>query len=69
MYTYKWFDKIKLCFFLQLWSYEDGELLYVGDAHSAPVSRLEFSPTESFLISVSLDGAILKWALPLGIQS
>lgn len=49
---------------LQVWTYDQGEMTHIGLGHSAPVTRVKISPDEQHIISVSTDGAILRWTFP-----
>jgi len=39
-------------------------MTHIGRGHSAPITGLKISPDEGHVISVSADGAILRWAFP-----
>lgn len=49
---------------IKLWKYDEGETTHIGIGHSAAVTGIKISPDERFVVSVSADGAILKWSLP-----
>ena len=49
---------------LQVWLYEEGTMTHIGLGHSAPITGVKISPDECHIISVSADGAILRWAFP-----
>lgn len=50
---------------LQVWTYMDGEVIFVGIGHSAPIKKAKICPHQKFIVSVSADGAILVWKFPL----
>jgi len=39
-------------------------MTHIGLGHSAPITRVKISPDERHIISVSEDGAILRWEFP-----
>lgn len=49
---------------LQVWLYDEGVMTHIGVGHSAPITRVKISPDEKNIISVSSDGAILRWTFP-----
>ena len=49
---------------LQVWHYDRGEVTHVGVGHSAEVSRVRVAPDGCHVVSVSVDGAILRWRMP-----
>lgn len=49
---------------VKVWTYDQGEMTHIGLGHSAPVTRVKISPDEQHIISVSTDGAILRWTFP-----
>ncbi len=51
----------------QVWTYNEGEIHQVGIGHSAQITRVAISPDERFIISVSRDGAIIRWKFPTDI--
>jgi len=48
----------------QVWKYEEGAMTHIGLGHSAPITGVKISPDERHIISVSADGAILRWSFP-----
>ncbi|RKP00396.1 hypothetical protein CXG81DRAFT_26895 [Caulochytrium protostelioides] len=46
---------------IRVYSYEEGELVAVGQGHSDPVTMIKASPDGKHLVSVAADGAILIW--------
>lgn len=60
----KWLQyDTRLCLF-QLWNYDDGVVEQIGIGHSAHIKRVLISPNENYILSVSADGAILRWKYP-----
>jgi WD40 repeat protein len=51
-----------LCF--QVWKYNEGEVTHVGLGHSGDITRVRVCPNSKHIISVSADGAILRWKYP-----
>jgi len=49
---------------LQVWTYNDGEVVAVGAGHSATITRIKICPQQKLITSVSQDGAILVWKFP-----
>lgn len=49
---------------VKLFGYKEADLRFVGQGHSAPITRLKIDPTQNFIVSVSSDGAILHWMYP-----
>ncbi|XP_075702041.1 cilia- and flagella-associated protein 52 isoform X2 [Rhinoderma darwinii] len=49
---------------VKLWDYNEGEVTQVGIGHSGSISRLKICPLSKYIISVSTDGAILRWKYP-----
>lgn len=49
---------------LKVWTYEDGEVIFVGIGHSAPIKKAKICPNQRYIVSVSADGAILVWRFP-----
>lgn len=48
---------------LQVWDYDRGEVTHVGVGHSGEVTKVKVSPDGYHAVSVSVDGAILRWQL------
>ncbi len=42
----------------------EGEVTHVGLGHSASIKRLRIDPSGQYIVSVSNDGAILRWRFP-----
>ncbi|XP_072497161.1 cilia- and flagella-associated protein 52 isoform X1 [Notamacropus eugenii] len=49
---------------VKVWSYSDGEVTHVGVGHSGNINRMKISPQNQHIVSVSADGAILRWKFP-----
>lgn len=55
---------------VKLWNYDQGTVQYIGKGHSAAITGVKIAPCgpydskPRFIISVSKDGAILKWRFP-----
>jgi len=49
---------------VQVWLYENGTMTHIGLGHSAPITGVKISSDERHIMSVSADGAILRWAFP-----
>ena len=48
----------------QVWRYDEGEVTHVGVGHSGEVTAVKISPDGKTIVSVSADGAILRWRFP-----
>ncbi|KAM5135759.1 cilia- and flagella-associated protein 52 [Mantella aurantiaca] len=49
---------------VKVWLYNEGEVTQVGIGHSGSINRLKICPLSKYIISVSSDGAILRWKYP-----
>lgn len=49
---------------VKVWDYNEGEVTHVGVGHSGNITRVRISPGNQYIISVSADGAILRWKYP-----
>jgi WD40 repeat protein len=49
---------------IKVWMYDEGNMTHIGVGHSAPITGVKISPDERHIISVSSDGAILRWTFP-----
>uniref|UniRef100_A0A8C5R5C0 Cilia- and flagella-associated protein 52 n=1 Tax=Leptobrachium leishanense TaxID=445787 RepID=A0A8C5R5C0_9ANUR len=49
---------------VKLWDYNEGEVTHIGIGHSGSISRLKICPLSRCIISISTDGAILRWKYP-----
>ncbi|XP_065753335.1 cilia- and flagella-associated protein 52 isoform X1 [Phocoena phocoena] len=49
---------------VKVWDYNEGEVTHVGVGHSGNITRIRISPGNQYLVSVSADGAILRWKYP-----
>ncbi|XP_066999965.2 cilia- and flagella-associated protein 52 [Anabrus simplex] len=50
--------------YVKLWDYKDGVTTHIGTAHAAIVTAVQFSSDGRYIISVSADGAIIRWKCP-----
>ena len=48
----------------QVWRYDEGEVTHVGVGHSGDITRVKVAPNGQHIVSVSEDGAILRWRYP-----
>lgn len=51
-----------------MWDYGHGEVTHVGVGHSAEISKVKVAPDGCHVVSVSVDGAILRWKMPSAKQ-
>lgn len=49
---------------IKLWRYNEGTVSHIGVGHSAEVTKVKISPNGQHILSVSVDGAILRWRFP-----
>ncbi|XP_065179655.1 cilia- and flagella-associated protein 52-like [Sycon ciliatum] len=49
---------------VKLWRYMEGRVTHIGVGHSATISRIKICPNTRFIVSVSQDGAIMRWDFP-----
>uniref|UniRef100_A0A8D1FKJ5 Cilia- and flagella-associated protein 52 n=1 Tax=Sus scrofa TaxID=9823 RepID=A0A8D1FKJ5_PIG len=49
---------------VKVWDYNEGEVTHVGVGHSGNITRVRISPGNEYIVSVSADGAILRWKYP-----
>uniref|UniRef100_A0A2K5ILM4 Cilia- and flagella-associated protein 52 n=1 Tax=Colobus angolensis palliatus TaxID=336983 RepID=A0A2K5ILM4_COLAP len=49
---------------VKVWDYNEGEVTHVGVGHSGDITRIRISPGNQYIVSVSADGAILRWKYP-----
>lgn len=49
---------------VKVWKYEEGSVTHVGTGHSGDITRLKICPNRQWIVSVSADGAILRWKYP-----
>ncbi|XP_063681556.1 cilia- and flagella-associated protein 52-like [Bolinopsis microptera] len=49
---------------VKVWKYNEGEVTHVGLGHSGDITRVRVCPNSKHIISVSADGAILRWKYP-----
>ncbi|XP_053067751.1 cilia- and flagella-associated protein 52 isoform X1 [Acinonyx jubatus] len=49
---------------VKVWDYNGGEVTHVGVGHSGNITRIRISPGNQYIVSVSADGAVLRWKYP-----
>ncbi|KAJ3079705.1 Cilia- and flagella-associated protein 52 [Rhizoclosmatium hyalinum] len=49
---------------VKVYRYEEGDVAYIGIGHSTDIMNVKISPDQKHIVSVSLDGAILRWIFP-----
>ncbi|XP_006534328.1 cilia- and flagella-associated protein 52 isoform X1 [Mus musculus] len=49
---------------VKVWDYNEGEVTHVGVGHSGNIMAMRISPGNQYIVSVSADGAILRWKYP-----
>ncbi|XP_028675401.1 cilia- and flagella-associated protein 52 [Erpetoichthys calabaricus] len=49
---------------LKVWGYNEGEITHIGVGHSGNITGLKICPNSHWIISISADGAILRWKFP-----
>ncbi|XP_022080542.1 cilia- and flagella-associated protein 52-like [Acanthaster planci] len=49
---------------IKFWDYGDGRVTHVGIGHSGAINRVRICPNQKFIVSVSQDGAIMRWKYP-----
>ena len=47
-----------------MWRYDEGDVTHIGVGHSGDITRVKISPDGAHIVSVSADGAILRWRYP-----
>ena len=50
--------------YIQVWRYDEGDVTHIGVGHSGEVTGVRISPDGQHIVSVSADGAILRWKYP-----
>ena len=58
------FNRVKPFSSCQVWKYNEGEVTHVGMGHSGDITRVKICPNSKHILSVSADGAILRWKYP-----
>ncbi|CAI8045501.1 Cilia- and flagella-associated protein 52 [Geodia barretti] len=48
---------------IKVWDYDRGEVTHIGIGHSAEVTKVKVAPNGCHAVSVSVDGAILRWKM------
>lgn len=46
---------------VKLWHYDQGEVISIGKGHSSGITKVKFSPDNSFICSVGEEGGIFLW--------
>ena len=49
-----------------MWRYDEGDVTHIGVGHSAEITRVKIDPDGGHIVSVSTDGAVLRWRYPCG---
>lgn len=49
---------------VKVWKYNEGDTTHIGIGHSASITRAKICPNSRHILSVSSDGAILRWSFP-----
>ncbi|EDO48010.1 predicted protein [Nematostella vectensis] len=49
---------------LKVWDYDAGQVTHLGGGHSGDITRVKICPNSRWIVSVSADGAILRWRYP-----
>lgn len=49
---------------VKVWKYDEGEVTHMGIGHSAAITQVKISCDKKYILSVSKDGAILRWKFP-----
>ncbi len=47
-----------------MWRYNEGDVTHVGAGHSGEITGVKISPDGRYIVSVSNDGAIMRWRFP-----
>lgn len=50
---------------LQVWRYDEGIITHIGEGHSGDITKVKIDPDGGHVVSVSEDGAILRWKYPI----
>jgi WD40 repeat protein len=54
---------------VKLWLYNQGIVTHVGRGHSTDISKVRISPDQKYIVSVGIDGSILRWRFPKNLAS
>ncbi|KAG9343876.1 hypothetical protein JZ751_013262 [Albula glossodonta] len=49
---------------VKVWKYTEGEVTHVGVGHSGSITSARICPSGRYIVSTSLDGAVLRWRFP-----
>ena len=47
-----------------MWRYDEGDVTHIGMGHSGAITGIKISPDGEHIVSVSNDGAIMRWKFP-----
>ena len=47
-----------------MWRYDEGDVTHIGVGHSGEITAVKIAPDSKTIVSVSADGAILRWRFP-----
>ncbi|RKO90186.1 WD40-repeat-containing domain protein, partial [Blyttiomyces helicus] len=50
---------------VKVYQYEEGDVVFVGIGHSTDIMKVKISPDQRHVVSVSAEGAIFSWSLPV----
>lgn len=53
----------------QVWRYDEGDITHIGVGHSGEITGVRISPDGQHIVSVSNDGAIMRWKYPCSPQT
>lgn len=49
---------------IKVWLYDQGDVTHIGLGHSGEITRVKIAPDGRHIVSVSADGAIIRWRIP-----
>jgi WD40 repeat protein len=50
---------------VKMYKYEEGTVAFVGVGHSTDITNVKISPSQKYVLSTSVDGAIFVWNFPV----
>ncbi|KAI8814379.1 quinon protein alcohol dehydrogenase-like superfamily [Cladochytrium replicatum] len=50
---------------VKVYRYEEGDVVFVGIAHSTDIMKVKISPDQRHIVSVSAEGAVFRWRFPV----